>query len=104
MVGDLEQSDIFRACIETAEELKQAVFVPYDTGNLCNNAIRYRIEGDTFHLWVDENIAPYMVFTNEEWISPKWRGKANPNEGWWQEWCETFMRRLEMRLKGDLKE
>jgi hypothetical protein len=27
----------------------------------------------------------YMPFTNEPWISPRWRGRANPNEKWWDE-------------------
>lgn len=25
-----------------------------------------------------------MPYTNEIWISPRWKGKKNPNEGWWQ--------------------
>jgi len=24
----------------------------------------------------------YATYTNEVWISPKWNGKQNPNEGW----------------------
>ncbi len=27
----------------------------------------------------------YMPYTNEKWISPKWNGKKNPNEAWWQQ-------------------
>lgn len=26
----------------------------------------------------------YMPYTNEEWISPRWRGRKNPNEQWWE--------------------
>lgn len=29
--------------------------------------------------------APHTVFTNEPWISPRWRGRANPNEAWIQD-------------------
>ena len=29
--------------------------------------------------------AYYMPYTNERWISPRWKGKANPNEHWWDE-------------------
>lgn len=27
--------------------------------------------------------AYYMPYTNERWISEKWRGAKNPNEDWW---------------------
>ena len=27
--------------------------------------------------------AYYMPYTNEKWISPRWHGKQNPNEDWW---------------------
>lgn len=29
--------------------------------------------------------AYYMPFTNERWISPRWKGKQNPNYHWWDE-------------------
>ena len=29
--------------------------------------------------------AYYMPYTNEKWISPKWRGAKNPNEHWFDE-------------------
>ena len=25
---------------------------------------------------------PYTVYTIEKWLSPKWRGRTNPNENW----------------------
>ena len=25
---------------------------------------------------------PYAPYTNEPWLSPKWNGAQNPNEGW----------------------
>ena len=57
---------------------------PYDTGNLRRDGIRYEfVDTNTFKIFVDEEKAPYMVFTNEKWISPKWNGKQNPNEKWW---------------------
>lgn len=27
--------------------------------------------------------AYYMPYTNERWISGRWKGKQNPNEDWW---------------------
>lgn len=58
------------------------------TGNLAFNALKYSItqldNGYDLHIWVDEEIAPYMVFTNEPWLHERWHGRSNPNEGWWQ--------------------
>ena len=33
----------------------------------------------------NETNAYYMPYTNERWISPKWKGAKNPNEDWWDE-------------------
>jgi hypothetical protein len=76
-------ADKFKSfCEEFLTELK--AIAPYDTGNLSKNAIRIEwISEDECNIYVDQDIAPYMVFTNEHWISPKWRGKQNPNEDWW---------------------
>lgn len=27
--------------------------------------------------------AYYMPYTNEKWVSPRWHGKQNPNQDWW---------------------
>lgn len=56
---------------------------PKDTGNLAYNGVRYEWENaDTFVIYIDQEIAPYMPFTNEKWTSSRWKGKKNPNEGW----------------------
>lgn len=103
MRSKMTKQQFFKLCIETVEELRSSLFIPWDTGNLATNALKYRIENDTFHVWVDLNEAPYMPYTNEPWTSPKWNGKTNPNEGWWEVWCETFMNRLAQKLRGTLK-
>ena len=59
--------------------------VPIDTGNLKHNAVKLNYKGDgVWVIEIDQSIAPYMPYTNEIWISPRWKGKKNPNEGWWQ--------------------
>ena len=78
-----------KLCVSFVELVK--ISSPINTGNLRHNAIRYEfIDKDTFKIYVDESIAPYMPFTNEIWLSEKWINKktgikaVNPNEGWWQ--------------------
>lgn len=99
----MEQREFFMLCISTLEELRQAIFIPWDTGNMATHGLDYRIEGDDFHIFMNLPEAPYTPYTNEPWIDPKWEGKTNPNEGWWNEWCETFMNRLNTKLRGTLK-
>lgn len=58
-------------------------FSPIRTGNLRYNSIRLERTGENeIRIYVDEKIAPYMPFTNEPWLSPRWNGKKNPNEAW----------------------
>jgi hypothetical protein len=56
---------------------------PYDTGNLRYNAIKIiKHSNSKYEILIDGRIAPYAVYTNEKWISPKWNGRKNPNEKW----------------------
>lgn len=71
-----------KMCFNIVQNLR--ITSPIDTGNLRYNSIKYEfVDNKTFKIYVDEEIAPYMPYTNEPWISPKWNGKQNPNEGWW---------------------
>lgn len=58
---------------------------PIDTGNLRYNALQMSILQDKTEIFIDEKIAPYMKYTNENWnnFRPPLYGKKNPNEGWW---------------------
>ena len=44
-----------------------------------------------------------MPFTNEPWISPKWKGKKNPNEEWFQKASEMIANLVATETKGELK-
>lgn len=78
-------------------------YAPIDTGNLKYNAIRVVYETpNRAKIIVDQSIAPYMPYTNEPWISPKWHGKKNPNEHWWQDTVETLVWYICEEYKGKL--
>ena len=80
-------------------------WVPRRTGNLAFNALQFAVENNVIHIWVDDKaIAPYMPYTTEPWISPKWNGKQNPNEGWWDRFAAEFARRLAEKLNGRLEQ
>ncbi len=75
---------------------------PRDTGNLADNAIVYWYEGDKAIIEVKTNIAPYMPYTNEPWVSPRWNGKKNPNEAWWQTRVPIVLNKVVKRYNGVL--
>ena len=76
-------------------------FAPKDTGNLAYNAIKIEFPSTKECLiYVDESIAPYMPFTTRPWVSPRWNGKKNPNEDWWQMAGVNIYERLRRELKG----
>lgn len=74
---------------------------PIDTGNLRNNAVTLSNMGNgIYRIYIDETIAPYMVYTNEPWTSEFWAGKQNPNEGWWNRAAEKAIYKLAFELGG----
>jgi hypothetical protein len=56
---------------------------PNRTGNLATNSIRSNETPTGFRIVSLGNVAPYNIFTDRKWISQRWNGKTNPNEGWW---------------------
>ena len=42
--------------------------------------------------------APYATYTNEPWISEKWNGKQNPNQGWIQNGISSALPTLQSIL------
>lgn len=88
-----------RLCVRKLREL-----APKDTGNLAYNAIQYRFpDENTCEITVNEDIAPYMPYTNEPWISPYWRGKKNPNEGWFGDAADTIATLFAQIVKGEIR-
>ena len=108
-----------QACEKIFLEIRE-MRVPRATGNMADHALQYRWEGEnglTFHMFMDEDIAPYTVYTNEPWEAKfvkmgnfkkgqtiyRYRSWKNPNEHWWNFANEYFMRRLAEELKGELR-
>ena len=74
------------------------------SGNLRYNAVKFEYKGNNkVEIYVDENQAPYMPYTNEPWISPKWNGKQNPNEEWWQNTVEKLVQHIVSKYGGKVK-
>lgn len=75
------------------------------TGTLAFDAtkIEFTSENEAF-IGIDEDVAPYMPYTNEPWISPKWNGKKNPNEKWFDKTAKELAYHLANLLGGKVKE
>ncbi len=56
------------------------------TGNMAYNALQSRFKTlktkYKAEIYINDKIAPYVYYTNERWLSPRWKGHHNPNEGW----------------------
>lgn len=84
---------------QAINELRKQSWVPYDTGNLKLNAIKgIWLNDNTFRIYVDENVADYMKYTNE-----KWTKGTNPNEGWWQKAVNFIAVYISNRLRGEFR-
>ena len=76
---------------------------PKDTGNLAFQSItKVTVSDTTIEIYVNQDIAPYMPYTNEPWISPKWNGKPNPNESWWNNAMELILQEVAQVFGGVL--
>lgn len=99
MISEAEQARIMYSALAYLKSL-----VPYDTHNMQNNATKVDNLGNgKWRLYIDENIAPYVPYTNEPWISPKWKGKKNPNEGWFERATHLVANYISTLLRGTLK-
>lgn len=98
----VSQAKFQRACLRACQQLRG--LAPRDTGNLALNAIKIEFPSpDVCVIYVDEDIAPYMPFTTRPWVAPRWHGKKNPNEGWWQAAGELIFEQLAQQLGGELR-
>ncbi len=78
----MTQQEFDSICVRVVDIVRKNA--PIDTGNLRYDAIKFEFKSDDeFIIYVDEDIAPYMPFTNEKWEDKRWKGAKNPNEGWW---------------------
>lgn len=97
----LSHAKFKRSCEKACAQLRN--LAPKDTGNLAYNAIKIEFPSpNVCHIYVDESIAPYMPFTTRPWVHPRWHGKKNPNEGWWQSAGEFLTEYVAQQVGGEI--
>lgn len=99
----MTNQEIINAAASTVEELRKE-YIPRDTGNMADNALKYKVEGKYIIIYFDTNISPYIPYTNEPWVSPKWKGKKNPNLYWWDTFAYEFILRFKEKLRGKIND
>lgn len=72
---------------------------PVRTGNLQSSVKVRDLSNGGFEIYIDTGQAPYAEATTDSWISPKWNGRENPNEGWDDEASALVIRRGAQRFK-----
>jgi len=72
--------------------------------NVLRSTIRKAWENGKTLIVIGGEIAPYAVYTNEPWLSPKWNGKENPNLYWIQSAIEEARPVLVAMLSGTISQ
>lgn len=74
------------------------------TGNMALNAAKIMFPTpDTCRIYIDESIAPYIPYTNEPWVAARWKGKKNPNEGWFERAADYIAKYISKKANGEVK-
>lgn len=70
--------------------------VPRRSGRL-KESFKYNINDNGWEITTD---IYYMPFTNEPWVSPRWKGRQNPNLKWFDENAEYIAKMIARHTGG----
>lgn len=80
------------------------VKAPKASFNLAVNGIRKAYDELTGYpiIVIGGEPAPYAIYTNEPWISPRWGGKQNPNQAWIQRAIQEVIPTIQSIMSGTI--
>lgn len=96
----LSAKKMHRIALNCQKHMKE--LSPVDTGNMQQNISVVQDNARQYSIKIGGNVAPYAVYTNEKWVSPRWHGKKNPNEKWIDSGVSSFVTELTLQLNGEL--
>lgn len=70
---------------------------PIRTGQL-RSSIMVQESDKGFTISIGGEQAPYVLYVNERWISPRWRGRENPREGFINRAVELIALHIETNM------
>ena len=76
---------------------------PFRSGNLAST-IHVAQDPDGLYVVIGNENIDYAAATNEPWISPKWNGKKNPNEGWVENTIKKYENNIKAIFQGEMTE
>lgn len=88
------------ACYYLMMQLK--LFAPFEWGNLMNSIQIREITPYQYEVLIGGELVNYAPATNEEWVSPRWKGKQNPNQGWIEKCIESSLPVMKQIMAGDI--
>lgn len=86
----------FRQITSRALPIFTAFNVPVRSGRL-KESFKYDTRPDGFE--ITTNLF-YMPYTNEQWVSPRWNGRENPNLYWFNKSHEYMAQYIARHLGG----
>lgn len=93
--------DIFKLSAEALSFVRSKS--PVDTGHLRDMGITLKQTSPTsFEIEIGGETAPYAVYTNELWVSPRWKGRQNPNLHWIDNAVEELVQNICAKTGGRL--
>jgi len=73
---------------------------PYRTGYQQDHIYAKDLPSGGFEVIVNTD---YVQYTTDKWVSPRWNGRANPNEDWDKEVANSFIKKAKIRLGARIK-
>lgn len=75
------------------------------TGNMALNATKITFPSPyVCMIYIDERISPYLPYTDKPWLAKRWKGKKNPNEGWFERAAEFMAAYVAKKAQGELQQ
>jgi len=80
--------------------LAYKIGTPYRSGYQHDHIYAKDLANGGFEIVVNTD---YVQYTTDEWVSPKWNGRENPNEGWEKEVGDAFIKTAKVKLGARIK-
>lgn len=80
--------------------LAYKIATPYRTGYQKDHIYIKDLPSGGFEVIVNTD---YVQFTTDKWVSPQWKGRQNPNEGWDKEAATLFIKKAKVKLGARIR-
>ncbi len=75
---------------------------PVDTGTLRDSIKVEKTGKNEYQIKICSPLIDYVVYTNEKWVAPRWKGRENPNEKWIDKAVDFVVSLIASLLDGEI--